>query len=149
LRTPQQVGSIIQNTGPFFLGGDPWRPAGGFDGYIDEFKFHNRALTTDEIGATASTALGGVEPSFVELGCMGCNVDTAGSTCRMGYHLCNLRDLYSGGYQVARQMGWATSNSHIWTAEEYNAGGGANTSWAGSPAGATKAGLGLCCADNE
>ena len=32
------VGSIIQNTGPFFLGGDPWRPAGGFDGYVDEFK---------------------------------------------------------------------------------------------------------------
>ena len=104
---------------------------------------------------------------------MGCNVDTAGSTCRLGYHLCNLRDLYSGGYHVARltltltltltptptlsltryhvarSMGWATSNSHIWTSEEFNAGGGANTSWAGGAPGATKAGLGLCCADNE
>lgn len=143
------VGSIVQNTGPFFLGGDPWRPAGGFDGYIDEFKFYSRALTTDEIGASAAPALGGVEPSFVELGCMGCAVDTAGSTCRMGYHLCNLRDLYAGGYQVARAMGWATSNSHVWTAEEYAAGGGVNASWAGSAPGMVKAGLGLCCADNE
>ena len=50
---------------------------------------------------------------------------------------------------MARSMGWATSNSHIWTSEEFNAGGGANTSWAGGAAGATKAGLGLCCADNE
>ena len=51
------MGSIIQNTGPFFLGGDPWRPAGGFDGYVDEFKFHNRALTTDEIGASVPLPL--------------------------------------------------------------------------------------------
>ena len=73
----------------------------------------------------------------------------ASTTCSYGYHLCNLRDLYSGGYHVARSMGWATSNSHIWTSEEFNAGGGANTSWAGGAPGATKAGLGLCCADNE
>merc|ERR1719502_1645353 len=115
------VGSIVHNNGPFFLGGDPWRPAGGFSGFIDEFKFYGRALTTDEIGASAAPALGGVEPSFVELGCMGCAIDTAGATCRMGYHLCNSRDLYSGGYQVARAMGWATSNSNVWSAEEFAA----------------------------
>ena len=45
------------------------------DGFVDEFKLYNRALTTDEIQADAAFALGGVEPSFVELGCMGTGCD--------------------------------------------------------------------------
>ena len=134
---------------PFFIGGDPWRPAGGFDGYLDEFRFYQRALSTDEIQAEASIALGGVEPSFVELGCMGCSLESARSTCRLAYHLCNVRDLHSGGYMVARAMGWATSNSHIWSAEEIAAGGSTNVSWAGTAPGTVHAGLGLCCADSE
>ena len=116
------VGTIVHNSGPFFLGGDPWRPAGGLDGFIDEFKFYGRALTTDEIQAAAGFALGGVEPAFIELGCMGCALDAAAATCAVGYHLCNTHDLHAGGYMVARSMGWATSNSHIWTAEEASAG---------------------------
>ena len=43
------------------------------DGFVDEFKLYNRALTNDEIQADAAFALGGVEPSFVELGCMVCD----------------------------------------------------------------------------
>ena len=143
------VGSIVHNTGPFFIGGDPWRPSGGFDGFIDEFKFFSRALTTDEIQADASPGLGGVEPSFVELGCMGCGVEAAHATCRSTYHLCNRRDLYSGGYMVARSMGWATSSSHVWSAEEADVGGDLNASWSGTSAGMVRTGLGLCCADNE
>ena len=42
----------------------------------------------------------------------------AGTTCPLAYHLCNQRDLYAGGYMVARTMGWATSSSHVWSAEE-------------------------------
>ena len=87
------VGTIVHNNGPFFLGGDPWRPSGGFDGFIDEFKFYGRALTTDEIQATAGFALGGVEPAFIELGCMGCTADAAAATCAINYHLCNVHDL--------------------------------------------------------
>jgi hypothetical protein len=143
------AGTIVHNNGPFFLGGDPWRPAGGFDGFVDEFKFYGRALTTDEIQAAAGFALGGVEPAFVELGCMGCELSAAAATCAASYHLCNAHDLYSGGYMVARSMGWATSNSHVWSAEEARAGGGQNSSWSGSVPGAVKTGLGLCCADNE
>jgi len=143
------VGSVVHNNGPFFLGGDPWRPAGGFDGFIDEFKFYSRALTTDEIQASAGFALGGVEPAFVELGCMGCALDAAAATCAANYHLCNTHDLYAGGYMVARSMGWATSNSHVWSAEEAASGGGMNASWSGVVPGAVKTGLGLCCADNE
>lgn len=143
------VGTIVHNTGPIFLGGDPWRPAGGFDGFIDEFKFYGRALTTDEIQAEASPALGGVEPAFLELGCMGCTLNAAHSTCRAGYHLANTRDLFAGGYQLARTMGWATSSSHVWTAEEAEAGSETNSSWSGVAAGTQLTGLGLCCIDNE
>jgi len=142
------VGTILQNTGPVFLGGDPWRPTGGFDGYIDEYKMYNRALTTDEVQAAASFALGGVEASFLELGCMGCPLDSAKGTCRASYHLCNQRDMYSGGLMVARSMGWATSNSHIWTAEEAQL-MDANSSWTGSTPGTVKQGLGLCCIDTD
>ena len=78
------AGTIVQNTGPLFLGGDPWRPAGGFDGFIDEFKFYGRALTTDEVQAAAGFSLGGVEPNFVELGCMGCEMLSAAATCAIG-----------------------------------------------------------------
>lgn len=143
------VGTIVQNSGPLRLGGDPWRPAGGFDGYIDEFKLYDRALATDEIQAGASTAFGGVEPSFVELGCMGCALASAHAACRSGYHLCNHRDLYAGGLMVARAMGWATSNSHVWTAEESSAGGGVNSSWGGNAPGVVQVGLGLCCMDTD
>lgn len=142
------VGTIVHNTGSFYLGGDPWRK-GGFDGFVDEFKYYNRALTTDEIQADAAFALGGIEPSFVELGCMGCDLEQSRRTCRAGYHLCNQRDLYSGAYMIARTMGWATSNSHVWSKEEADAGGALSTSWSGEAPGATTSGLGLCCADNE
>ena len=126
------VGTIVQNVGPMRIGGDPWRPAGGMGGYVDEFKLHGRALSTDEIQAGSSFALGGVEASFVELGCMGCAIETARASCRSGYHLCNMRDLYAGGLMVARTMGWATSTSHVWTAEEVAAGGASNSSWNGA-----------------
>jgi len=144
------VGSIVHNNGPFFLGGDPWRPAGGFDGFIDEFKYYGRALTTDEVQAAVGVGLGGIEPAFLELGCMGCEIATAASTCAINYHLCNTHDLYAGGYMVARAMGWATSNSHVWSAEEAAAAGTyTNTSWSGAVTGVVKTGLGLCCRDNE
>ena len=51
---------------------------------------------------------------------------------------------------VARAMGWATSNSHVWSAEEAAAAGTyTNTSWSGAVTGVVKTGLGLCCRDNE
>jgi len=143
------VGTIVHNNGPFFIGGDPWRAAGGVDAFVDEFKFYGRALTTDEIQAAASHALGGVEPAFVELGCLGCSLEAAASTCAANYHLCNLMDLYSGGYMLARSMGWATSSSNVWSAEEARTRGGMNESWTGTARGAVQTGLGLCCADNE
>jgi hypothetical protein len=134
------VGTVTLNSGPVYVGSDPWRPSGGTPSYIDEFKLFTRALTTDEIQAEAAPALGGVEPNFVELGCMGCSIDNAFATCRRGYHLCNTRDMYAGGYMVARAMGWATSTSKVWVSEDSTAASG------GAP---VTSGLGLCCVDQE
>jgi len=81
-------------------------------------KYFTRVLTVDEIQAEAQSALGLVEPSFVELGCMGCSLDNCPKTCRQGFRTCTQRDLYSGGYFVARAMGWATADTQIWKAED-------------------------------
>jgi hypothetical protein len=80
---------------------------------------------------------------------MGCEMGAAHASCRAGYHLCNLRDLHAGGYMIARTMGWATSSSHVWSMEEATSAGDASASWSGEAPGASKSGLGLCCADNE
>jgi len=106
------------NQGPMFVGNDPWRPYGGTASYIDELRMYNRMLLVDEIQAQASTALGGVESAFVELGCMGCAVDACPMACRKGYRTCTKRDLASGGYQVARSMGWANSETRVWANED-------------------------------
>lgn len=142
------VGRTVINKGPIYLGNDPWRPSGGMSGYIDDFRYYSRSLTTDEIQGEAGHAIGGVEPNFIELGCLGCSLDNAMATCRRGYHLCNTRDLYAGGYFAARAMGWATSNSKIWSAEE-TVGGGANLTILAAITGTGVSGLGLCCADSE
>jgi hypothetical protein len=112
------IGTPILNKGPMYVGSDPWRPAGGINGYIDELRYYTRVLSTDEIQGEASAALGLVEPAFVELGCMGCSLDTCAKTCRKGYQLCTQRDLYAGGYYVSRSMGWASTDTRIWSAED-------------------------------
>ena len=80
---------------------------------------------------------------------MACDFQAAARSCRLGYHLCNIRDLYGGGYVAARQMGWATSDSHIWSREETDQGGATSMSWSGEAPGATQAGLAVCCVDSE
>merc|ERR1711998_23930 len=112
------VGNVVLNTGPIFVGNDPWRPYGGTDANIDELRIYNRNLSPDEIQAQAAMALGGVESSFVELGCMGCSLDSCPKACRRGYRMCTARDLESGAYQVGRSMGWANSETRVWKNED-------------------------------
>lgn len=132
------IGNPITNQGPMYVGGDVWR-SGGVQSYMDELRFFSRALTTDEIQASASGALGGVEPSFVELGCMGCTLDTCPKSCRRGYRICSSRDMKGGAYMVARSMGWANSETRLWTAEDSReAGDTPNAS-----------GLCVCCREEE
>jgi len=134
------IGTPILNQGSMYVGNDPWRPSpGGVASYVDEMRYYARALTSDEIQAQAQLALGGVEPSFVELGCMGCTIDTCPKSCRRGYRMCTGRDLAGGAYQVARGMGWANSETRIWSAEDVRDG-------ADTPA---ASGLCMCCREEE
>jgi len=112
------IGTPILNQGSMYVGGDLWRTNGGAQSYLDELRYYSRALTTDEIQASASGGLGGVEPSYVELGCMGCTLDTCPKSCRRGYRMCTARDMSGGAYVVARSMGWANSETRLWQAED-------------------------------
>jgi len=114
------VGVPQLNMGPIWVGNDPWRPYGGTGAHLDELRIYNRILTSDEIQAQAATALGGVESTFVELGCMGCSVDNCPKACRRGYRMCTSRDLESGAYQVGRSMGWANSETRVWSQDDAN-----------------------------
>eukprot|EP00299_Pterocystis_sp_00344_P008086 c2920_g1_i1.p1 GENE.c2920_g1_i1~~c2920_g1_i1.p1 ORF type:complete len:574 (+),score=112.74 c2920_g1_i1:59-1723(+) len=129
------IGTPMMNQGPLYVGNDPWRPAGGIAGFVDELRYYSRSLTVDEIQAEAQSALGLVEPSFVELGCMGCSLDNCPKTCRKGFRMCSNRDLLSGGYFVARSMGWASTETRIWAAED------GKTTSPGQPL----TGLCMCC----
>jgi hypothetical protein len=44
-------GTSIMNTGPFYVGGDPWYS--NFGGYIDEFHIYQKALDGNEIAIMA------------------------------------------------------------------------------------------------
>ena len=73
------------------------------------------------------------------VGCMGCDLERAGAYARLPP--CNRRRL--PGASVMYTMGWATSNSHVWSKEEADAGGALSASWSGEAPGATTSGLGL------
>jgi hypothetical protein len=36
-------------------------------------------------------------------------------SCSEDHHLCSLKELYTGGYNTARQMGWFRITTDIWT----------------------------------
>jgi len=112
------VATPVHNVGPMYVGNDPWRPSGGVNGYVDEMKYYTRMLQVDEIQAEAQSALGLCEPSFAELGCMGCSIDNCPKTCRSGYRMCTERDHHMCGYQIARSMGWVSTDTRIWKAED-------------------------------
>eukprot|EP00299_Pterocystis_sp_00344_P009459 c3990_g1_i1.p1 GENE.c3990_g1_i1~~c3990_g1_i1.p1 ORF type:complete len:582 (+),score=101.47 c3990_g1_i1:54-1748(+) len=133
------IGMPVMNQGPLYVGNDPWRPLpGGVASYIDELRYYTRSLSSDEIQAQAQHALGGVEPAFIELGCMGCTLDTCPKSCRRGYRVCTQRDMYGGAYQVSRGMGWANSETRVWTAEDAKDGSVSAT-----------LGLCMCCREEE
>lgn len=95
------------NDMPLFVGNTPWHIEDcNVPSYIDELRFYNRILNEEEIEAEAAPALGGIEPNYVNLGCINCGLDQASKACLDGYHLCTSIELHTGGYQVARAMGW-------------------------------------------
>ena len=100
-------GRATINDMSFFVGNTPWHIEDcNVPSYIDELRFYNRALMEEEIEAEAAPALGGVEANYVNLGCINCGLEQASKACLDGYHLCTSIELHTGGYQVARAMGW-------------------------------------------
>lgn len=122
----------------FFIGGVPWlKESCSYPFLIDEMRYYSIALQEELLQAEASPALGELDSSFLALGGMDVDVTTAANICTDGYHICTGIELHTGGYQVARSMGWLDWNTHIWshgaikTAAQF----------------AGMKGLALCCAD--
>lgn len=139
--TLRTVSEFEYNEDTLYIGGTPFNENSlrEFSFLLDELKYYTLALSEDYVQAEASPVLGGIEPSFIQVGCLKCSVHEAKDACdeEKGYRLCTSIELHVAGYQVARTLGLISDgNMQIWThnvwlneAEAYN---GVN-------------GLGLCC----
>lgn len=126
------------NTDNLFIGNVPWlSEICNYPFLIDELRYYNAAIDEDFIQAEASPVLGGIEPNFLQLGCLNCSLNDASKSCKEGYKLCSGIELNTGGYQISRAMGWLNWDSHIWT----------NTALENKQESQKLKGLGLCCVD--
>jgi hypothetical protein len=82
---------------------------------IDEMRYYGLSIEEELIQAEASPALGGLDPTFINLGGINLDVNEASNSCQDGYHICTSIELHTGGYQVARSLGWLDWNTHIWS----------------------------------
>ncbi|ORM40765.1 uncharacterized protein BXIN_2306 [Babesia sp. Xinjiang] len=89
---------------PLFIGASPYIGMCDMPILLDEFSFYAKAVGRDEIQAEASAALGGIEPSYITIGCTNCGKQEAMRSCPQGYHLCNKFELYTGGYGLALRL---------------------------------------------
>jgi hypothetical protein len=104
-----------------------------------ELRYYNSYEDESFIMAEAAPALGGIEPNFINLGCVDCSLQTASKSCKDGYRLCSPIELHTGAYQVARNLGWLNWNTHIWTYSALQ-----------SPKEFKKfKGLAICCLENK
>jgi hypothetical protein len=148
----QSKGDFVANNFPLYIGSDPFAAEHcDMPVYMDDVKAYSRSLVSDEIEAQASPALTGVEPGSVRLACPSCPVEVAASNCPPGFHICTALELHTGGYQVARTMGWLGAGGHVWTHGSIK--GAAMLERGAMPASALlqqgqtpTLGLGLCCA---
>jgi hypothetical protein len=131
-------GDLNTNNGPLFIGNTPWlKDQCDFPFLLDELRYYDMPVEEDKIQAEASPVLGGIEPNFIRLGCMECTLEAAAQVCKEGYRLCSSIELHTGGYQIARSMGWLNWNTHIWT----------NGALKTPKDFENLKGLGLCCAE--
>lgn len=132
-------GRLEQNEYPLYVGGDPFTAEQcGFEMYLDDLRLNSRAVAPHELQAEAAPTLGGVDPSFVHLGCTSCSLEEAVTSCPHTRHVCSALELHTGGYQVAKALGWLASGMHVWThAAVANRGA--------APSAGAASGLALCC----
>jgi len=126
------------NQGNLFVGNVPWlKEQCNFPFLIDEMRYYDTIVPEYLIQAEASPALGGIEPGLIMFGCSNCALKDASTSCVDGYHVCTSIELHTGGYQVARAMGWLDWNTHIWSHGAMNNPGDFSN----------LKGLALCCMD--
>jgi len=127
-------GDVLLNTGSWYVGKDLFLPGTGM--FLDNFKIQSRAMDEGSLQVEASTALPGLGPNFVRLGCKSCEMRQAIEKCAAtgGYHLCRRMELNGGGLMVARAMGYLNMASDQWNAED-------------EEPNITLEKLGLCCLD--
>ncbi len=133
--------NILENNSEnIFVGGAPWlKEQCDYPYLLDELRYYNNDIKESLIMAEAAPSLGGIEPNYINLGCIDCSLNVASKSCRYGYRLCSPIELYTGGYQVARSMGWLNWNTHIWTYSALQ-----------NPKEFEKfQGLGICCLENK
>jgi len=127
-------GDVLLNTGYWYIGKDLFLPGTGM--YLDNLKIQSKAMDEQSLQVEASSALPGLGPNFIRLGCKSCEMREAIEKCAAtgGYHLCRRLELYGGGLMVARAMGYLSMASDQWSAEDQEPN-------------ITLQKLGLCCLD--
>jgi len=138
-------GTLAVNDYPLYVGGDPFtQEMCGFTVYMDELRVYSHAVAPHLLQAEAAPALGGADPSFVRLGCIKCSLSEAAKSCPANRHICTSIELHTGGYEVARSLGWLAAGTHVWTHAAVTKGVDAEMGSGGMEGGASS-GLGLCC----
>jgi len=145
-RVIKTQGALVTNDYPLYVGGDPFTADQcGFTVYMDELRVYSHAVPPHQLQAEASPALGGTDPSFVRLGCIHCSLEDAVKSCPRDRHVCTAVELHTGGYQVARSIGWLTSGTHVWTDAAVTRGAHDEMVSQREKDGEASVGLGLCC----
>lgn len=138
-------GTLSVNDYPLYVGGDPFTQENcGFTVYMDELRVYSHAVAPHLLQAEAAPALGGTDPSYVRLGCMQCSLVQAARSCPANRHICTSIELHTGGYQVARALGWLVAGTHVWTHAAVMQSADAEMG-SHNQQGAPSSGLGLCC----
>lgn len=131
-------GSPILNVNSLFIGNTPTlNKKCKFPFLMDELRFYNYSIDEDYVQAEASPAIGGIEPSFLQLGCFDCELKEAVNSCNEGYKICSSIEMHTAGYQISRAMGWLRFDTHVWTSAALQH----EKEFEG------KKGLGLCCVE--
>ena len=129
-------GEIENNESNIYLGNVPWlNDTCKIPFYIDHFKIYNIPLNINFIQSEASSILGLIQPNFLRIGCLDCTLNEAKNSCEENYRLCTSLELHSAGFQIARNLGLLSWDTHLWT---YSATQDINI-YSGLK------GLGLCC----
>ena len=118
--------NVVFNKGPIIVAKD-LDVEGGTKMYMDDLRLFDSSVDESMVQALtggAFGALGSVSPNNVRLGCLGaagaasgmktCNLDDAKAGCPRQFHLCTVKELYSGALMVVRAMGWFHYGGSVW-----------------------------------